>query len=336
MIAIGTKNIGALFKDNTKRLIEEFKIDALELSVEYGTELYFKGIDVQKMILRFPEPNKDLVQLFIASLGFPKPNKLILLFPEFTEEVNNLRAIYKVGLYDVTLEKLEEWKDKAGNYPSYISFKINPLLYPCKLLEVANENSITTIGYSIFGGEVWSGYVSSMFPEPKFLLEFANTNVDICVLPGDNTDFLVDILGEELVTDKTLHTYSKDLNLLPTLPIPPRKIYPSGKIEVEGFGDIVLNEGPNFKLTPTTPKINMPTVWETEDISYSRFYSAQWIDENYNPRIYKKIYEQVYTDFWVIRVVPRNKLIKWIMGGQTFWLVHGKLIKIPKNATLKL
>ena len=70
--------------------------------------------------------------------------------------------------------------------------------------------------------------------------------------------------------------------------------------------------------------------------SFHRYHSQVFLDEKYNPRWWKKIYTKIADDFWVIKLIPRHWYLGWIAKEYIFWMISGKLIKIPLKAHYNL
>lgn len=361
MIAIGTKKLSKLVEDGIFKLpefLKEHKIKYIETSLDYDNDLTLHGkIPPECTVISRTQCLGDLdvtLDFHRLSLGVSADQMCVLLpdrdwsDPKVKDEVLRVHGKYKIGLDGIKeVEEIEVFKEGYGWTPDFISIEISPLCYPKSVLEYAKENNISVIGHGIFGGEIWAGYLRSMFPE-GFLYDFARANVDVVVLPGDDLYFLGKILGRNKMTplpEGKLFTYSKDIQKYPALKIPPRKIHGQTKITLEGFGDFEVPCGDlsdTYSTVKKDPKISGEVLWEDTDLPWDtpkdnigllsalhRYHAPVEIDSKYSPKWWKKIYTKISDDFYAIKLIPRHWYLGWWTKEHMFWLVSGKLIKTP-------
>ena len=349
MIAIGTENLNKLVYDGVfdlKKFIEGHKnIGYIETSLVYDNDMFLRGKFPRDVVVlsRFPGV-KDLevnIEFHRHYLGYPE-NQVILL-PGGTSwgDIKDFLGKYRFGVYDPEIEELEEYFETLRRYPEYISLRINPLLYPKELLDYCKEKEIKTISHDIFGGKIWAGYLRNMFPD-GFLFDFSRVNTDIQVLPSDDLLFLGDMVGRDKVVPKpggALYKYSKNINKLPALELPPRKIHGQTSIKIDEVGEFKLPCGDKtdiYSLKKEESKLPGKVVWEDTEDSLHRYHAEVWIDENYSPEWWKKVYTKVTKDFYTIKLIPSKWYLGWITKEHYFWLISGKLIKMPLTGHEKL
>lgn len=361
MIAIGTKNLNKLVYsglfDLKKFILEHEEVGCIETSLEYDNDILLRGrIPKGTEVLSKIPCLRDLdvtVEFNRLSLGVDYNQLCILLDAkkdwEDTENINEILKIsdkYRIGLYGVT-EVEEIMYIQEHIKLDYIEVNLNPLLYPKSVLDYAKENGITVISHDIFGGEYWAGYLGSMFPK-KFLYDFAWYNSGIQVIPGDDLYFLSEIVSRGIKEEEEskLCTYSKDVNKLPALIIPPKKIHGQTKINIPGVLEVTMEGSDVYSLGEVKEEIKTENIlWEDKDLPgdidtknkellgcLHRYHVPVFLDEKYNPKWWKKIYTKVAPDFWVIKLIPRKWYLGWIAKEYIFWMISGKLIKIPLSA----
>lgn len=349
MIAIGTERMSRLIEDgivNLKKFIlGHQEITHVETSLDYDSDIFLRGkLPESTTILTRVQCVGDLeVTMDFHRLAIGSSN-LVVLLPSTLDwndervrgEIDWVQKVYSTGMWGVTsVDQIEEYKLATRWYPEFVTFQINPLCYPKTLIDFCREHGIKTVGHGIFGG-VWGGYVRSMFPD-AFLYDFAQSNVDIVVVSGEDPYFLGD-MAERKVNPSKLFQYGRDLNKLPARSIPPRKVHGVGSVSISGFGTAEYDSG-DLRWTVKKPelKIESPSIlWEDTDLpwdlgendpsSYHRYHVEPWLDENYSPSWWKKVYTKVGHDFWMIKLISRY----WFIPKEhMFWLVRGKLIKTP-------
>lgn len=363
MIAIETRNLNKLVYSGLFSLKEFVKnneeAEYIETSLEYDNDILLKKhiSGTTKILSKIPYL-KDLditVEFNRISLGVESNQLCVLLDakvdlenPENKNEVLKIIGKYKIGLYGVTsIDQIIAFKENLGVL-DLIELDLNPLLYPKTILDYSKENELTVISHDIFGGKYWAGYLEEMFPK-GFLFDFARYNSEIQVIPGDDLYFLSEIVnrGEK---DSKLYSYSKDINKLPALSIPPRKIHGQTKITIPGVGEILTECGESsdvYSLGESVTEVKSENIlWEDKDApetnnkgilgSFHRYHSQVFLDEKYNPGWWKKVYTKIADDFWVIKLIPRHWYLGWIAKEYIFWMISGKLIKIPLKAHYNL
>jgi hypothetical protein len=357
MIAIGTKNLSPLVYsglfDLKKFLKTHPEIEYLETSLEYDNDSLLKDYipETTKVISKIPYiKNLDItVEFNKLALGVEDNQLYILLnakedWEENKDELEKIKTKYRIGLYNVTeVNEILIFSDYCK--PEMIEVEINPLLYPKSVLDYATENDIKIISHGIFGGEIWAAYLQNMFPK-GFLYDFARYNSDIQIIPGNDIYFLYEILGrKENEEEEKLCKYSKDINKLPALIIPPQKIHGVTKLEISGVIKAAVECGSGsdvYRMGEYKPEVKAPEIfWEDEELetkdpgilgSLHRYHAPVFLDKKYNPGWWKKIYIKIAPDFWVIKLIPRHWYFGWIAKEHVFWLISGKLIKIPLQA----
>lgn len=356
MIAIGTENLSNLVYSGLFNLKEFIKnhteIEYIETSLEYDNDILLrKHIPPTTKVLSKISYLKDLdvtVDFNRLALGIDQERLIVLLDAsgfdwsgeENKKEVEKIIGKYKIGLYNVTnLGQVLEFSEIYT--PDFIELSLNPLLFPKTIPDYAKKENITIISRDIFGGKYWAGYIQSMFPK-GFLYDFAKYNTDIQLISGEDLYFLSEISRRKVkIENPKLYTYSKDLNKLPALSIPPQKIHGYTTLEIPGVGEITVNGGYNsdtYTLENKNPEIKVEDIfWEDKDTEginekllgcFHRYHAPVALDEKYNPKWWKKVYTKISVDFWVIKLIPRHW---WIPKEHIFWLVSGKLIKIPSR-----
>lgn len=349
MIAIGTENLSKLVYDNVfdlKKFIKKHKnIGYLETSLEYDNDMLIRGKfpDDITILSRF-QTTKDLevnIEFHKHYLGYPE--NMVILLPGNTEwkELKSFPITYRFGIYDPKLEDITDYFFALNKYPEFVSISNNPLFYQRNIIKYCRENNIKIISHDIFGGKIWAGYIRSMFPD-GFLFDFSRANTDIQVLPSDDLLFLGDMVGRDEkipVPEGLLYTYSKDVNKLPALDLPPMRIYGYTTLNVEGVGEFKLPCGDKtdiYSLSKENNKLPGKIVWEDTEDSLNRYHAEVWIDENYSPKLWKKIYTKITNDFYIIKLIPSKWYLCWIAKEHYFWLISGKLLKMPLSGHEKL
>ena len=131
-------------------------------------------------------------------------------------------------------------------------------------------------------------------------------------------------------------------------------VWNNGDIEVDTTEGIVATKEDVVNWNSTTGKLTIKgkkgtydyklskreiTIWEEKDnlprnvfSCISRYHAPVFLDEKYNPRWWKKIYSKVAPDFWIIKLIPRHWYLELLVKEHIFWLVSGKLVKIPLAA----
>lgn len=360
MIAIGTKNLNKLVYSGVFNLKEFIlgheEIGCIETSLEYDNDILLRGHIPKgtKVLSKIPcIENLDVtVEFNRLSLGVDYNQLCILLDAkkdwEDTKNINEVLKIsdrHRIGLYGVTeVEELIDFQEYIKL--DYIEVDLNPLLYPKSVLDYARENGITVISHDIFGGELWAGYLRSMFPK-EFLYDFAWYNSGIQVIPGDDLYFLSEIASRSIKEEESkLCNYSKNINKLPALTIPPKKIHGQTKINIPGIIEATIEGSDIYSLGEVKEEVKAENIlWEDKDLPgdidtknknllgcLHRYHVPVFLDEKYNPRWWKKIYTKISPDFWVIKLIPRRWYLGWIAKEYIFWMISGKLIKIPLRA----
>lgn len=365
MIAIETRNLNKLVYSGLFSLKEFIKNNEesgyIETSLEYDNDILLnKHISKTTKILSKIPYLKDLditVEFNRLSLGVEYNQLHVLLDaktdwenPENKNEVLKISDKYRIGLYGVTnIDQILAFREGI-NTLDFIEVDLNPLLYPKSILDYSKENEITVISHDIFGGKYWAGYLEEMFPK-GFLFDFARYNSGIQVIPGDDLYFLSGIAKRKVIEEESrLCNYSKDINKLPALSIPPQKIHGQTKITIPNVGEIVAECGESsdiYSLGESITEVKSENIiWEDKDEpetkdrgvlgSFHRYHSQVFLDEKYNPGWWKKIYTKIADDFWVIKLIPRHWYLGWIAKEYIFWMISGKLIKIPLKAHYNL
>lgn len=360
MIVIGTKNLDNLVYSGIFNLKEFIlgheEIGGIETSLEYDNDILLRGHipEGTKVFSKIPYL-KDLdvtVEFNRLSLGVDYNQLYILLDAkkdwEDKENINEVLKIsdkHRIGLYGVTeVEEILRLQEHVKL--DYIEVDLNPLLYPKSVLDYARENKITIISHDIFGGDLWAGYLESMFPK-EFLYDFAWYNSGIQVIPGDDLYFLSELASRGVKEEESkLCTYSKDINKLPALTIPPKKIHGQTKINIPGVIEATIEGSDVFGLGEVKEEIKTDNIlWEDKDLPgdidtknknllgcLHRYHAPVFLDEKYSPKWWKKVYTKIAPDFWVIKLIPRKWYLGWIAKEYIFWMISGKLIKIPLRA----
>lgn len=342
MIAIGTENLSKLVYDGVfdlKTFIDKHKnIGYIETSLEYDNDVFLRDKFPKNITVlsRFPG-TKDLeinIDFHRHYLGYPKYQVILLPGNSSWGDIKNLLEKYNFGIYDPELEDLENYHKDLGVYPEYVSLKINPFIYPKNILNYCTKNNIKIISHDIFGGKIWAGYVRNIFPD-GFLFDFSRVNSNIQVLPSDDLLFLGDMVGRDKtvkIPDDKLYKYSKTVNKLSAIELPPRKFYGQTTINIDGLGEFKLSCGDKTDTYSTEKKeikLSGNVVWEDTEDSLHRYHAEVWLDENYSPRWWKKVYTKVNDDFYTIKLIPSKWYLGWIAKEHYFWLISGKLIKMP-------
>lgn len=357
MIAIGTKNLSKLIYDgifDLKKFSKEHSnIGFIETSLNYDNDLFLKNLIPEgfKIISRFQiKTNLEInLEFHRISLGIKETEKdrICIMLKDVTEEdeteIKPILGTYLIGLEDPEIEDIERFKNYFGRYPSMVSTEINPLFYPKDLLDFCHENKIAIIGHGIFGGDR-ATEIRSMFPD-GFLMEFAKYNTDIQVLPGDDVYFIEEMTKKEKninQVDGKILKYSRNINKNPRPELLPKKIYGQTILNIPNLGTIKFSCGDRtdkYFLKPQKDSVEVDKIlWEDEEIEETdknllstlhRYHSQVWIDEHYSPKFWKKIYKKISPDFYIIKLIPRHWYYGWIAKEHVFWMISGKLIKIP-------
>lgn len=362
MIAIDTENLSDLVYSgvfNLKKYIAEegAEIKYMITSLEYDNDILLREHipKTVKVLSRIPcTDNLDItVEFNRLALGVGYDQYCILLDVKKSEAnrdlIKRVSNVYEIGLYNVTkVEEILEFTEEIAK-PSYVEIDINPLVYPKTIIDYCHENGIQIISHGIFGGEYWAGYLESIFPK-GFLYDFAWFNSDIQEVPGDNLYFLFEISKRSINKDEEkLCKFSKNINKLPALTIPPQKIHGKTEFNIPGVGKISIGCGNEFDIYSLGEyNINVEVeniVWEDKDLPgdidknnhnllgcFHRYHVPVFLDEKYNQGLWKKVYKKIAPDFWIIKLIPKKWYLGWIMKEYVFWLVSGKLIEIPLKA----
>lgn len=359
MIAIGTENLSELVYSglfDLKNFIKKHpEIQYIETSLDYDNDILLKDLIPENITVlsKFScfENLDVLVNFNKLALGRGKDfdNYCVLLdakqdwYNDKTEIIiKNLVTLYKVGIYNASLDDITYFKETFGKL-DFVELEINPLLYPKTILDYSKANNIKIISKNIFGGKYWAGYLESMFPK-GFLSDFARHNSDIQIIPGNDLFMLSRLSGRKnQETDTKLLEYTKDLDKLPALTIPPQKIYGGTEINFPGTIKLKISCGETtdtYSLEKYEPVVEaQDIIWEEKDnlprnvfSCISRYHAPVFLDEKYNPRWWKKIYSKVAPDFWIIKLIPRHWYLELLVKEHIFWLVSGKLVKIPLAA----
>ena len=360
MIALGTKNLNKLVYDDVfdlKRFLKKHtEIKYIETSLEYDNDFLLKDKIPEDLTIlsRFPCV-KDLeitIEFHKISLGILDNERLCILIPgqtdwrikELREEITTVSRKYKVGLYDPKdFVDIEDYTKVTGKKPDCVCLKINPLIYPKKTLDYCIEQDIPTISHDIFGGKLWAGYIREIFPD-GFLFDFSRFNTSIQILPGDDLYFIGDMVSREkeikLGEDK-FYKYTKDINKLPALSLPPKRIHGVTSLLEDR---IKINCGDRtdsyyMERIESIPKEEV--IWEDTDLPdginmenknllgcYHRYHVPVELDKRFNPKIWKKVYTKIAPDFYSIKLIPSKWYLGWITKEYFFWMISGKLIKM--------
>lgn len=367
-LALGTKNLTNLsendivLKDYLKRLTN---MSYIEISLDYDNDFLFKGqIPKNYTVITRVQDCKNIdisLDFHRFSLNLNDYNRYIVLIPmsesvhegEIYVELKKIYAKYTLGIDNVSsVDQIEDFKLLFGKYPKYVSIRLNPLLYNHDVIKFCKLNGILIIGHEIFGGEIWSGYVRSMFPD-GFLLDFARVNSDIAVIPCDSGDFLfpvkVNSRPEPDVKNKVF-LYKKNVNKLPKLSLPERKIFGQSTITFRKYGKMTFESNDimeeSYSITKTDPIVELPDkclLWEDQYISlddvkgnlgllscYHRYHVFPAIDSLYKKYVWKKQFIKIAPDFYFIKLIPKWYL-GFLPGEYTLIYIGGKLYKIPST-----
>ena len=364
MIAIDTENLNDLVYSGVFNLKEYITEEGTEIkyiltSLEYDNDILLKEHIPKRARVLSKIPCTDNLDLTVEfnrlALGVGIDQYCILLdangssIKEHKDSIIRASNVYEIGLYNITkVEDIIEFSEEIVK-PSYVEIDINPLVYPKTIIDYCHENNIQIISHGIFGGKYWAGYLGSMFPR-GFLYDFAWFNSDIQEVPGDDLYFLLEISKRSTnKEEEKLCKFSKDINKLPALTIPPQKIHGKTRFNIPGVGKISIecgNESDTYSLEKYTIDVDVENIiWEDKDLPrdidrnnynllgcFHRYHVPVFLDEKYNQKLWKKVYKKVAPDFWIIKLIPKKWYLGWIMKEYVFWLVSGKLIEIPLKA----
>ena len=354
MIAIRTKNLSRLFSDflGFGKFLRSLKAPiGLVVSPGDGKDWELSGSipeDRVKVYSLIPhiKNSKETVDSEKLALGVLS---IVPLFPaSLIGEEEDLGGYLECGIYDVQdTEEIIKFKEVSGRYPDVVRLSINPLKYPKEILDYCKESGIEVIGTDIFGPQILREYYRNLFPE-SFLQAFGEHSVDVLEIPGDDPYFIKRVFsrkggGQE---NPKLLEYAKDIDRVPNLKSPKSKIYQTVSMKIPGVGEISLpSPKGKFTLKPSPEVLNLgEPLWEDdlipEDVDMEdkellgtlhRYHVLPKISELHPTKVWKPVFTKILPDFWAIKMIPKGWL-GWFWKEHIYWMISGKLWKIPLSA----
>lgn len=349
MITIRTKNLSKLFFHvlSFRKFLKSLNNVGIVISPEDGVDWEISGSIPEKTKVYSLLPKTKEVKTIIDSqklaIGYFNITPIVFFGSLDYEEI---KGYTEIGLYGISgVDDIKEFEEKSERKPDFIRISINPLKYPKEIINYCRTNNIKIMATDVFGSDILREYYKKLFPE-TFLQAFGEYNSSILEIPGDDPYFIKDVYsryGKTPTESTKLLEYSKDVDKVPSLKIPGKKIHQYLDIEVKDLGDLMIeSDTGKFSLKPIEEKFNIgEPIWEDDlipgDIDTSdkklmgvlhRYHVLPKLSEMYSSTIWKPVFTKIYSDFWAIKMIPKSWL-GWFWKEHYYWLISGKLWKIP-------
>lgn len=350
MIAIRTKNLSPLFTDilGFEKFLKSMPEISLVISPEDGVDWELSGAipggtSVYSLIPHI-KGSEETIKSHTLALGV---SSVIPLFP-VSENYEGLRSYPEYGVYGAEdVEEILELEEVMGKLPDIVRISINPLKYPKELIDFCKSNNIKILGTDIFGSDILKEYYKNLFPD-SFLQAFGEYNANIIEVPGNDPYFIKEAYQRsgKKQDNPNLFKYSKYIDKTPPLKVLPRKVHQVLSLEVPGVGKLSISGGKgDFTLEPVSEVFDLgDPLWEDdlipEDVDLEnkellgtlhRYHVLPVLQELHSQKIWKPIFTKIQPDFWAIKVIPK-KWMGWVWKEYLYWMVSGKLWKIPLSA----